>query len=299
MKIAVTGGTGFIGSRLLDKATEGGHEFRALARRAMRPRRGVTWIDGALDQPESLANLVRGSDAVIHIAGLLSARTKAQFDAVNVHGTASVVKAARDAGIRRFVHVSSLAARHPEISLYGASKAEAEKLVEQSGLEHAIVRPPAVYGPGDKETFDLFRMAKYRLALLPSNGRLSLIHVDDLADLLLALAGPGAPSSLVVEPDDGESLTQREFARKLGAAFGHRNLAIRVPKFALRAGAAIDGLVRRDRATLTPDRAAYFAHEDWAVDHRRAVPPTFWKPRIGADQGLRETARWYRDHGWL
>ena len=295
----MTGGTGFIGSRLLDRAAEARHTVRALARRAMRPRRGVTWIDGALDQPESLAALVQGSDAVIHIAGLLNGRTKAQFDAVNVDGTAAVARAAREAGIRRFVHVSSLAARHPEISLYGASKAESEKLVEQSGLDFAIVRPPAVYGPGDKETFDLFRMAKYRLALLPSNGRLSLIHVDDLADLLLALVGPGAPSSLIVEPDDGASLTQREFAGKLGAAFGHRNLAIRVPKFALRAGAAIDGLVRRGRATLTPDRAAYFAHEDWAADPRRAVPQSLWKPRISADQGLRATAHWYRDHGWL
>ena len=299
MRIAVTGGTGFIGSRLLDRAAEAGHEVHALARRAMRQRRGVTWIDGALDQPESLATLVQGSDAVIHIAGLLNSRTKAQFDAVNVDGTAAVVKAAREAGIRRFVHVSSLAARHPEISLYGASKAESEKVIEHSGLDYAIVRPPAVYGPGDKETFDLFRMAKYRLALLPSNGQLSLIHVDDLADLLLAVVGPGAPSSLIVEPDDGASLTQREFARKLGAAFGHRNLAIPVPKFALRAGAAIDGLIRRNRATLTPDRAAYFAHEDWAADPRLAVPATLWKPRINADQGLRETAHWYRDHGWL
>src|SRR4029078_11969889 len=89
---------------------------------------------------------------------------------------------------------------------------------------YAIVRPPAVYGPGDRETFELFRMAKRGIVLLPPEGRLSLIHVDDLARLLLALADKAAPAGLMVEPDDGRhgGWSHAEFGRALGAALGRR-----------------------------------------------------------------------------
>ena len=107
-----------------------------------------------------------------------------------------MLSAATAGGIHRFVHVSSLAAREPKLSLYGASKERAEGLVMSSGLDWAIVRPPAVYGPGDRETLELFRMAKLGLMLMPPKGRVSVIHVDDLARLLLALAAPGCTVEL-------------------------------------------------------------------------------------------------------
>ncbi|MEO6360449.1 MAG: NAD-dependent epimerase/dehydratase family protein [Sphingomicrobium sp.] len=299
MKLAVTGATGFIGSRLIERLAGTGHSCRALTRRPMPPRPNVTWVEGALDRPDTLAALVEGADAVIHIAGLLHGRTAAQFDAVNVAGTRAMVDASRAAGVRRFVHLSSLAARHPEISLYGATKAKSEDVVSPSGLDFAIVRPPAVYGPGDRETLDLFRMAKYGLVPMPSEGRLSLIHADDLVDLLIALTEPSAPSSLIVEPDDGRPTSQREFAHALGQAVGRRIRPVLVPNIAMQVGAVIDGLVRRERATLTPDRASYFAHEDWSADPSRGVPPQLWQPRIPAEQGLAATAAWYRKEGWL
>jgi nucleoside-diphosphate-sugar epimerase len=301
MKIAVTGGTGFIGSRLLDQVYEANLEVRALTRRSMRKRRAVSWIDGSLDDPEALAELVRGTDAVIHMAGVISGRTAVDFDRVNVDGTAGLLSAARAAGARRFVHVSSLAAREPDISLYGASKAKSEELVRNSGLDYAIVRPPAVYGPGDKETLELFRMARLGLMMLPPPGRISMIHVDDLVRLLFALCGDKAPSSLIVEPDDGRpgGLSHRELAKELGTAVGRRNVAISMPKPILRAGAFVDRLVRRDNAKLTADRAAYFAHPDWTADPSRGVPAELWKPNIRTSEGLAQTARWYRDQHWL
>lgn len=299
MKLAVTGATGFIGSRLIERLSGPSHSFRALTRRPMPPRPNVTWIEGALDRPDTLAALVEGVDAVIHIAGLLHGRTAAQFDAVNVAGTRAMVDATLAAGVRRFVHLSSLAARHPEISLYGASKAKSEDLVSPSGLDFAIVRPPAVYGPGDRETLDLFRMASLGVVFLPSEGRLSLIHVDDLTNLLLALVSPDAPSSLIVEPDDGQPITQREFAGALGQAVGRRTRALRVPGVLLRTGALLDGILRGAKAKLTLDRAAYFAHPDWSVNPARSVPAAVWKPRIARDAGLAATVSWYRDKGWL
>src|SRR3954451_11559795 len=157
--------------------------------------------------------LVADVNAVIQVAGVLTASNAAAFELGNVGGTLSMLAAATAGGVRRFVHVSSLAAREPGLSLYGASKARSEELVHSSGLDWAIVRPPAVYGPGDRETLELFRMAKLGLMLMPPRGHLSLIHAADLARLLLALAPPTAPSGILVEADDGKpgGWTHQEF----------------------------------------------------------------------------------------
>ena len=301
MKFAITGGTGFVGSRLLDAAIAAGHPVRALTRRPMPPRTNVDWVRGALDDPAALAELVAGADAVIHVAGVISGRTAADFDRCNVDGTRAVLEAARAGGVGRFVHVSSLAAREPKLSLYGASKAKSEEIVAGSGLPFAIVRPPAVYGPGDKETLELFRMARLGVVLLPPEGRLSLIHVDDLERLLLAVADAAAPSGLVVEPDDGRSggWSHKQLAQALGTAVGRRGISLSVPSGLLRLAARADRLLRGDKAKLTDDRAAYFSHPDWAVDPSRAPPPGLWHPQIETIEGLAATAAWYRAQGWL
>ena len=301
MKLAVTGGTGFVGSRLLEAAVAQGHSVRALTRRPMKPRNNVEWVRGALDQPAALGELVAGSSAVIHVAGVISGRAAADFDRCNVDGTRAMLAAAKAAGVPRFVHVSSIAAREPKLSLYGASKAKSEDLVAASGLPFAIVRPPAVYGPGDKETLELFRMAKHGVVLLPPEGRLSLVHADDLARLLLALAQPNAPSGLIVEPDDGRpgGWSHKQFAAALGTAVGRRGISLSVPPGLLRLAAGADRLVRGDRAKLTADRAAYFCHPDWVVDPSRAAPAGLWQAQIATGEGLAATAKWYREHGWL
>ena len=301
MILAVTGGTGFVGQRLIDLAVERGHEVRALTRRPQDSRDGLEWIEGSLESRDVLEKLVTASDAVIHVAGVINARDAAGFEAGNVTGTLSMLAAATAAGTRRFVHVSSLAAREPKLSQYGASKARSEELVRESGLDWTIVRPPAVYGPGDKETLELFRMAKAGLILLPPKGRLSLIHVEDLGRLLLALAESGSPNKEVLEPDDGRSggWSHREFASALGRAVGRRAVSLATPRPLLRFGAAVDRFVRRDKAKLTPDRAAYFCHPDWVVSACSAPAKDVWRPEIATEEGLAQTAAWYRAKGWL
>jgi nucleoside-diphosphate-sugar epimerase len=245
--------------------------------------------------------LVHDADAVIHVAGVITAHSAEAFERGNVGGTLAMLAAATAGGIRRFVHLSSLAAREPAISLYGASKARAEELVEGSGLDWVIVRPPAVYGPGDKETLELFRMARLGLVLLPPRGRVSLLHVDDLARLLLAFAERGAPKRLVIEPDDGREggWSHKEFARALGRAVARRHVSLSAPRPLMHLAARLDRLVRRGGAKLTPDRAAYFCHPDWVVNSGRCPPTGLWHPRIETEQGLAATAAWYREHGWL
>jgi nucleoside-diphosphate-sugar epimerase len=301
MRLAVTGGTGFVGGHLIDAAIAAGHRIAALTRREQQPREGVDWIGGDLDDRGALHRLVEDADAIIHLAGVISATKAAEFEKGNVAGTLAMLAAATAGGIHRFVHVSSLAAREPKLSLYGESKAKAEELVQSSGLDWAIVRPPAVYGPGDKETLELFRMAKLGIMLMPPRGHLSLIHASDLARLLLALAEPPAPTKVLIEPDDGKKggWTHREFGRSLGLAVGIKPAIVSAPAVFLRIAARADQLFRGPRAKLTPDRAAYFSHRNWVVEPRRAAPPALWQPRIPTEQGLADTARWYAEKGWL
>jgi len=301
MKLAVTGGTGFVGSHVIDSALAAGHEVRALTRRDQPPRDRLEWISGDLADRDAIRQLVRDADAVIHVAGVINAPDAAGFEAGNVAGTLAMLAAATAGGARRFVHVSSLAAREPDLSLYGASKARAEELVESSGLDWAIVRPPAVYGPGDRETLELFKMAKRGVVLLPPAGRMSLIHVEDLARLLLSLTARGAPKRTVIEPDDGtpDGWSHKDFAKALGTAVGRRNVSLAAPRPLLRLAARLDRLIRGDKAKLTPDRAAFFSHPDWVVTSGRFPPPDLWHPAIETNQGLAATAVWYRDKGWL
>lgn len=299
LKVAVTGGTGFIGSRLLAALGTDGHDIRALTRRPKEEAPGLTWVSGSLEDSQALNRLAEGADALVHVAGVISA-DEAGFEAGNVQGTAAVVEAARTQGVRRLVHVSSLAAREPQLSRYGASKARSEAVVRESGLDFAIVRPPAVYGPGDRETLELFRMAKRGLILLPPEGRLSLIHADDLASLLVALAATKRPPE-VTEPDDGRpgGWTHRELAFALSEALGKKAFALSMPRGAVQFGAILDGLVRRGRAKLTRDRAAYFCHPDWVADSALSPPRELWRPGIDTRAGLKATAEWYRSEQWL
>jgi nucleoside-diphosphate-sugar epimerase len=301
MKLAITGGTGFVGSHLIDAALAAGHSVLALTRWPQQQREGLNWVDGSLSDSASLERLIDTTDAVIHVAGVLKARDRQGFEAGNVTGTLAVLAAATAGGTQRFVHVSSLAAREPQLSLYGASKAQAEKLVAESGLDWVIVRPPAVYGPDDRETLDLFRMARGGTIYMPPAGKLSLLHVDDLARLLLALAEPDAPRHLTIEPDDGRpgGWTHREFGDALAKAVGMPARTVSTPRFLLSIGSRLDRLLRRDNARLTPDRVAYFCHPDWVASPDRAAPPDLWQPQIPTDEGLRQTADWYRAEGWL
>ena len=301
MIIAVTGGTGFVGARFLDAALAAGHQVQALTRRPQEDRSGIKWVEGSLANGDSLRRLVSGADAVVHIAGVINARDPADFERGNVEGTLAMLAAATAVGLTRFVHVSSLAAREPKLSMYGASKARSEDLVRDSGLDWVIVRPPAVYGPGDRETLELFRMAKLRVMLLPPDGRVSLIHVDDLCGLLLTLAATAEPAGAVLEPDDGKprGWSHKELANAIGGAVGRRNLALSMPAAVLKLGAVVDQLVRRERAKLSTDRAAYFSHRDWVVDPGRNPAADLWAPQVDTAQGLAETARWYEQQGWL
>lgn len=303
MTIAVTGATGFVGQALLDRAEQEGIPVKALTRRQQEAREGVEWVRGDLEAKSALRQLVRGSEAVIHVAGVVNAPDEAGFEAGNVTGTLNVIEACLAAGVRRFIHVSSLSAREPDLSVYGASKARAEKLVSASGLDWTMVRPPAIYGPRDTEMFEMFRIARWGLMPMPpSDGRTSVIHVEDLARLLLALVPGGeGVTGQVFEPDDGRKhgWGHYELARAIGWALGRRPWVIHLSRASLERAARADRFLRRHRAKLTLDRARYMSHPDWVVTHDARPPRSLWRPEIPTREGLKATADWYRENRWL
>jgi nucleoside-diphosphate-sugar epimerase len=305
--IAITGATGFVGQAFLDAVEKEGLEVRALTRRGTAERRGVEWLRGDLHNRATLAKLVEHAEAVIHVAGVINTPDPTGFHLGNVGGTLELVEAAVAAGVPRIIFVSSLAAREPQLSAYGASKRKAEQVVAASGLGWTIVRPPAIYGPRDREILELFKLAqKWGVVPMPPPGRASLIHVDDLARLLIALIRPTASlleavNHATFEPDDGRpnGWSHRELGWAIGAAVGRKTWVPHIPEPLLRVVARLDKALRRGGAKLTPDRVGYMVHRDWVAHADSAVPETLWRPQIATREGLSATAEWYREHGWL
>ncbi len=301
--IAITGATGFVGQTMIEVATAGGtNRIRALTRRPQAANPLVDWVDGALDTPDALLRLCEGADAVVHIAGAVNVPTRADFAAANIAGTRAIVDAATAAGVRRFVHVSSLAAREPALSNYGWSKAEAEAVVQASTLDWTIVRPPAIYGPRDHDMLELFRMAHRGIMLLPPPGRVSIIHVFDLARFLHGLCENTDCTAQLFEIDDGTpgGLSHAELAQAIGRSLGRNHITtLSAPRWLLALAARGDRLARGASARLTPDRASYLAHPDWVSDPAKAPPAALWTADYSTDAGLADTAAWYRCNGLL
>lgn len=300
--IALTGATGFVGQATLDAALSAGYAVRALTRRDQPERAHVQWVRGELADTASLSELTRGVEATVHVAGVVNAPDAAGFETGNVTGTLNLIETVVAKGIPRFVHVSSLSAREPELSAYGASKARAEKLLMASPLDWTIVRPPAIYGPRDREMFELFRAARWGVIPTPSEGRASMIHVQDLARLLVALVrGGDGVSGRTFEPDDGkpQGWDHYEMARAIGWAIGKRPKVLGLSRKALERAAKLDHFFRGTKARMTLDRAAYFSHPDWVVSPEAAVPDRIWKSQIETREGLKATAQWYREQKWL
>jgi nucleoside-diphosphate-sugar epimerase len=299
--IAVTGATGFVGQALLDRAETEDLLIKALARKAQPSRSNVEWVQGDLDNTAALRQLMRGAEAVIHVAGVVN--EAAQFERGNVTGTLNVIEACLAEGVQRLVHVSSLSAREPDLSAYGASKARAEKLVSASGLDWTMVRPPGIYGPRDVDYFEMFRMARWGLLPVPpKEGRSSLIHVGDLARLLLALVPGGeGVTHQTFEPDDGRDggWNHYELARAIGWAMGRRPWVLHLSRASLERAARADRFMRRSKARLTADRVGYMSHPDWVVSEGARPPRDLWQPQVPTREGLKATAEWYRKERWL
>jgi nucleoside-diphosphate-sugar epimerase len=278
----------------------------------------VEVVLGDLADGAALKQLTAGADVVIHVAGRVAARDEAEFLRSNRDGTARLATAARDAGVSRLVYVSSLAATGPTlpgrpvdetalprpVTPYGRSKLAGEEAVRNAGVSFTIVRPPTVYGPRDRELLRVFRLCRYGLAPLLGDGRqeLSLIHAADLAQALLAATHSATAAGRVYHAAHKETLTQRALIEAIGRAVRRRVRTITVSAPAVRAILHLTGAAARlaGRATLlAPDKAPELLAPAWTCSSAALERDTGWRAEIGFEQGASDTARWYREQGWL
>ena len=304
---AVTGATGFLGRRLVPALAASGWRVRVLVRRT--PPSDF-WegcvpelVAGDLSDHAALRALAADADVLIHGAGLIKAARRSDFFAVNADGARNAAQAAPAGGL---LLVSSLAAREPRLSDYAASKQAGEALaLAAAGPRLTVVRPPAIYGPGDRETLALFRLAG-RSPILPLPGpataRLALAHVDDVVAAIVALAGRASrPPLLAIGGARPEGYDWREILEAAAVAMGRHPRFLPVPAWCLRTAAAISeavGLMAARPAVFTRGKAREILHGDWSVSQAELAsggPPA----RIGLEQGFAQTVAWYRAHGWL
>lgn len=305
--IALTGATGFLGGHVVDALTAAGHTVRALTRRPQEDRDGVTWVAGALDDAESLAALNTGADILVHVAGLTKALDRDTFFDVNVGGSKRLFEAAKEAGVAHVIHISSLAAREPRLSHYGASKAGTEMLLtaRKWPFSWTIVRPPAIYGPGDKEILKLLKATKF--GLLPAPGsvknRFSMIHAADLAAAVAALTDRSGKQA-ILEVDDARTggYTIKDVAAALPADSSRSMRYIPVPYPVMATLGAVNDLIAlatRRPAMLTLSTARYLCYPDWTVKEARRLKHAEWTPQFDLKSGLQDTIDWYRKNGLL
>lgn len=302
--VAVTGATGFVGTHLVAALARRGWRLRLLVRR-WSPLPSLAGVDadlvlGDVSSEPALRQLVAGADAVVHAAGLIKAKADRDFLPVNRDSAALLSALAPDAPL---LLLSSLAAREPQLSAYGASKRAGEAVVATRSGPWTIVRAPAVYGPGDRETLAYFRAVNSGIAPQPRvpEARLSLIHVADLAEAL-ALAVERSPASGTYEIDDGRTYTYADMASAAGAALGRRPLRLAVPRSVM-AGIARWNELRQSLGggaqILTRGKVNEIFHPDWSASDRRLAAAIGFQPRYDLTSGFRNTILWYRAKHWL
>lgn len=302
--IAITGATGFAGRHAAAELLKRGHRLVALVRDPGRARLSgdVRIVAGDLENAGAVAALVRGADAVVHLAGAITALSRQDYFTVNERGTAAMAAAAARAGVARFVQVSSLAAREPQLSAYAASKRAAEQGLEAgaAALDAIILRPPVVYGPGDRGTLPLIAALTRPIAVIPGRpeARFSLIHVHDLARAIADAVESGTGGRY--EISDGTEGGYR-WADLIAAAQRVEGISIRpiflpkfVPSLVAAAASGISRLTGKP-GMVTPGKIAELYHGDWVA----RGPGLRLADATGFEAGFAGTVEWYRREGWL
>jgi 2-alkyl-3-oxoalkanoate reductase len=306
-----------------------GHTVRALVRprsdkKILERLPDVEFVPGAIEDRPSLDAAVRGIDAVIHVAGLVKARSPTEFYAVNTEGTKNLLAAAlaNATGLRRFVYVSSLAAVGPSedgkpiaddatprpVTHYGRSKLVAEQavLAAKDRVPVTVIRPPLIYGPRDKETLAFFTSVKNGVLPMTGDGRntLSVVYGRDCAAACVrAAVNDGVPSGRAYFVDDGDVLVWREALEAIEKALGKRafvrfGLPLGVVKVAA-AATQLYGKLTNTAQMLTLDKVRELRQRHWVCEGKGAREELGWSPRVRWSEGVAETVEWYRKAGWL
>ena len=311
--VAVTGGTGFIGREVIAQLVRDGWPVRALGRRRSPDleQAGATVIRGSLEDEAALQQLVAGAGAVVHCAGAVRAPTAGTYRLVNELGSARLVAVAAAAATRpRFLLISSLAAREPGVSTYAESKRLGEDAVRRGAdreVDFCILRPPAVYGPGDRGALAIFRQLQRGLLFVPAvaNARFSLLYVTDLAGMIVRLLeGSRRWGGCTLEPHDGRvgGYRWQDLADIAGRHLGRRVRILPVPREVLWPAAAISdaaGAVLRSAPRFSRSKLGELFHPDWVCHAAPDSPLASGAPRTTFESGFAQTMGWYERNRWL
>ena len=304
--VALAGATGFLGRRLASRFAAAGWRVRALVRRpedqAGLTNAGFEVTPGDLADEPALRRLVEGAGLAINCAGLIKARAPTEYFRVNRDGAQRF--AAAHSG--RSVLVSSLAARQPQLSDYAASKRAGEEVARAAAVGPlAVIRPPAIYGPGDRETLALFRLTGWSpLAPVPGDdrARLALAHVDDVAEAIIDLAvRPELCGTYAIGGDRPEGYGWAEIARAAWRAMGREARPVRIPAWCMKSVVAVSEAVAaagKRASVFNRGKVREMAHGDWSVGPTEAIPEGP-RARFTLDAGFADTVAWYRAQGWL
>ena len=294
----ITGATGFIGQRLVSVLLEQGIQPRALIRPGKehdeRLSPALEQISASLTDVQALAAAVAGCGAVIYCAGSVRGRNAADFSAANVSGIKTMLKALELSENKPpLLLISSLAASRPELSDYANSKREGEQLLQaHPDLAWTVLRPPAVYGPGDREMLPVFKMIRRGLLFStgPAGQKLSLLHVDDLAGAVASwLSAPQNCLHKTYAIDDGTPGGYSWTA--IGEAVSEKTIrALPVPRFLLNGAARLNLLLSGLFAyapMLTPGKVRELVQPEWLCDNGAFTGATGWRPEIDLKSGVR------------
>jgi len=325
VRVLVTGGHGFVGSHLVERLLAGGAQVRCLSRRAEVPERlrslPVEVVPGDLATGQGLAAALAGVEEVWHLGALTRSATRREMFAINTEGTLRLAREAAAAGLPgRFVFCSSLSAVGPATGLlalteeaprrpvttYGRSKRLAEEGLEALGsaLGWVIVRPPAVYGPRDRDFLGLFQAAARGLLPVvgPPDRRLSLIHVEDLAAGMLEAGRHAGTLRRAWFVTSDPPLSQAELIGHVAAAVGRSARRLRLPSSAARLLGALGDLGQQLTGVpplLTRERVREVGEGHWICSSAALTRVTGWRATIGPETGIASTAGWYRSEGRL
>ncbi len=329
MNVLVTGASGFLGSHVVERLSARGDRVRALVRRSSNRRHlerlpNVELFEGSVEQIDRMREAVDGVEAVVHVAGVIKARTTDEFFAINVGGTSNLVQGARGAvngkRLKRFVVVSSLEACGPSldgapvpldqeqpVTAYGRSKLAAEKvaLAAKDEVPVTILRPGAIYGPRDEEILEAFRSIKRGLLPLVDGGQAKgvWIYATDCADACVRAIEADVPSGSIYFVDDGcGAIEQKQMLadaeRALGkSALVRANLPVPVLMTIAR-GVEVFGRVTNRPVMLTREKANMLL-QNWICSSEQTYKDLDWRPKVSWSEGIGRTVDWYRQNNWL
>lgn len=328
-KILVTGGAGFLGRHLLPRLLANGAQVCCIVRspKARLPE-GVAAIDGDCANVADMERAVRGRDMVIHMAGLLFGTTWRDYLAANASMARNIALAVqKEPSARRVVFISSLAASGPSgqspgrgesmapapVSAYGWSKLLAESiLAEHLGDRLVILRPPIVYGSGDRGLLPLFRSCGRGYGVSPGHFPVSAIHAADCASAIILACLPDA--SGVYHLNDGAVYDMDGICQAIGRAQGRQKVRVLHPPLAFMSAsaslssagyAAAAGIFRMFgwQAPCPPawnrDKFRESAQAGWLADAGRITGELGFRPGIDINAGMAEAVAGYRREGWL